>query len=278
MDIIKLLNDFTSESLLSEKSSRRDSFQTFKHFGKSVAMAAIPFGMATLMPKKTFAQMGGGDPIAALQLALTLEYLEAAFYNKGIMSGGIVEQEGDARTMNVYTQIAKHENAHVTFLKAGLGADSIDSPEFDFTAGGAFDPFNQDSSISAATSYAQFLAISQALEDTGVRAYKGQAGNLIGTPFLTPALQIHSVEARHASEIRRIRGLKGWITRDERGAGMPAATQAVYDGEENITQLGANVSNFAPGGSNAIDAASESYDETITGDQAVAIASLFIVG
>lgn len=278
MDIIKLLNDFTSESLLNEKSSRRDSFQTFKHFGKSAALAAIPFGMATLMPKRTFAQMGGGDPIQALQLALTLEYLEAAFYNKGIMSGGIVAQQGDSRTMNVYTQIAKHENAHVTFLKAGLGADSIDSPEFDFTANGAFDPFNEDSNVPASTSYAQFLAISQALEDTGVRAYKGQAGNLIGTPFLTPALQIHSVEARHASEVRRIRGLKGWITRDERGAGMPEATQAVYNGEENITQLGVNVSNFAPSNANAVDAASESYDETITGDQAVAIASLFIVG
>ncbi len=278
MDILKLLNDFSSENLLNEKSSRRDSFQTFKSLGKSAAMAAIPFGMATLMPKRTFAQMGGGDPIPALQLALTLEYLEAAFYNKGMMSGGIVEQEGNARTMNVYTQIAKHENAHVAFLQAGLGGDSIDSPEFDFTAGGLFDPFNEDSTVPAATSYAQFLAISQALEDTGVRAYKGQAGNLIGTPFLTPALQIHSVEARHASEVRRIRELKGWITRDERGAGMPEQTQAVYMGEENVIQLGANVSSFAPDGSDALDAASESYDETITGDQAVAIASLFIVG
>lgn len=278
MDIIKLLNDFTSENLLNEKSSRRDSFQTFKSFGKSAALAAIPFGMATLMPKKTYAQMGGGDPIAALNLALTLEYLEAAFYNKGMMSGGIVEQEGDSRTMNVYAQIAKHENSHVAYLQAGLGAQAVDSPTFDFTANGAFDPFNEDSNVPSATSYAQFLAISQALEDTGVRAYKGQAGNLIGSGFLTAALQIHSVEARHASEVRRIRGLKGWITRDERGAGMPAATQAVYDGEENVTQLGANVSSFAPSGANAIDAATESFDEIITGDEAVAIASLFIVG
>jgi hypothetical protein len=73
-------------------------------------------------------------------------------------------------------------------------------PTFDFTVGGAFDPFNN---------YTQFLALSQAFEDTGVRAYKGQATNLISTPdLLTAALQIHSVEARHASEVRRLRGLK----------------------------------------------------------------------
>jgi hypothetical protein len=42
----------------------------------------------------------------------------------------------------------------------------------------------------------------------------------------------NSFSKRHASEVRRLRGLKGWITGNERGAGMPAATQAVYDGEE----------------------------------------------
>jgi hypothetical protein len=52
--------------------------------------------------------------------------------------------------------------------------------------------------------YAQFLALAQAFEDTGVRAYKGQAANLISTDLLTAALQIH-VEARHASEVRRLR-------------------------------------------------------------------------
>jgi rubrerythrin len=53
------------------------------------------------------------------------------------------------------------------------------------------------------------LALAQAFEDTGVRAYKGQAANLMSKPdLLTAALQIHSVEARHASEVRRLRGQK----------------------------------------------------------------------
>jgi hypothetical protein len=46
------------------------------------------------------------------------------------------------------------------FLQNGLGANSIPKPTFDFTVGGAFDPFNN---------YTQFLALSQAFEDTGVR-------------------------------------------------------------------------------------------------------------
>ena len=47
------------------------------------------------------------------------------------------------------------------------------------------------------------MVLAQAFEDTGVRAYKGQAGNLISnSAYLTAALQIHSVEARHASYIR----------------------------------------------------------------------------
>jgi rubrerythrin len=59
------------------------------------------------------------------------------------------------------------------------------------------------------TDYQQFLALAQAFEDTGVRAYKGQAANLMSKPdLLTAALQIHSVEARHASEVRRLRGQK----------------------------------------------------------------------
>ena len=51
------------------------------------------------------------------------------------------------------------------------------------------------------SNYKTFLAVSQALEDTGVRAYKGQAGNLKSSDeILTVALQIHSVEARHAAQ------------------------------------------------------------------------------
>jgi hypothetical protein len=279
MNIIKFLDEFTSEKLLEKTSSRRDVFGTFGSLGKKAAIAAIPFGLAT-SKAKAFTVQDQNAAVGALQLALTLEYLEAEFYIKALESGVL---PGGGRAEAVYLQISKHESAHVEFLKAGLGDNSIDSPEFDFTAGGAFDPFN-DNGAGQEVAYAQLLALAQAFEDTGVRAYKGQAGNLMGTPFLTPALQIHSVEARHASEIRRLRanvmGMNtdqnalGWITLDNRGPGMPEATQAVYNGEENVTQGGVDL--VAATGFDAI-AVSQSYDEPMDGETAATIAGLFIV-
>jgi len=271
MNIIKFLDEFTNESLEEKKSSRRDMFGTLGSLSKKAALAAIPLGLAS-MPTKTYAYQNSNSAVDALQLALTLEYLEDEFYDLALASGVIT----DTGVETVYEKISQHEQAHVDFLRSGLegaGATPIEKPEFDFTAGGLFDPFNTDNP----DAYAQLLALAQAFEDTGVRAYKGQAGNLQGSDFLTAGLQIHSVEARHASEIRRIRGLKGWIVRNERGPEMPMQTQAVYDGEENIMQGGLNVTELGTGSPFTVDASTEAYDEILTGDQATAIASLFIV-
>jgi hypothetical protein len=80
------------------------------------------------------------------------------------------------------------------------------------------------------TNYETFKAVAQAFEDTGVRAYKGQAPALM--PYkdvLTAALTIHSVEARHASQVRRLRGnfteqepfYQGWINLATRPTSRP---------------------------------------------------------
>ena len=58
---------------------------------------------------------------------------------------------------------------------------------------------------------------------------------------LQAALQIHSVEARHASQVRRMRANKGWIELAD-GGNMPAATNPVYAGEDNTNQAGYNTS------------------------------------
>lgn len=274
MNIIKFLDELSTDKLTQTGASRRDAFGIFGNLGKKAALAAIPFGLSALANKAHAEPLD--NAIDALNLALTLEYLEDEFYDLALQSGVIT----DSRVEIVFMQISQHEQAHVDFLIAGLeaaGATPVTKPTFDFTIGGAFDPFNENG-VGQATAYAQLLALSQAFEDTGVRAYKGQAGNLMGTDFLTPALQIHSVEARHASEIRRIRGLKGWITNAERGTGMPEATQAVYNGEDNVMQGGVNVTSLGSGSPYSMGAATEAYDEILTGDEAVAIASLFIVG
>jgi ferritin-like protein len=276
MNLIKFLDEFTSENLAKKGASRRDAFSTFSSLGKKAAIAAVPFGMAAASNKAKAATMfQSDDAVNALQLALTLEYLEASFYLQALDSN-VLDQDGTGKANAIYEQISMHESAHVTLLQdtlMDLGETPTAEPTFDFTAGGSFDPFNTNNP----DAYAQLLALAQAFEDTGVRAYKGQAGALMGNDnLLTAALQIHSVEARHASEIRRLRGLQGWITLDQRGPNMPSATQAVYDGEENLNQGGVDVSTLGDGSPFTAEASSQAYDEILTGDEAVAIASLFI--
>jgi len=280
MSIIKLLDEFSSEKLTTKSSSRREMFNTLGSFGKKAAAAAIPFGMAANSAKAASSSAMFYDHEGPLGLALVLEYLEAEFYMKALESGVI---PAGGRAEKVYMQISKHEDAHVALLKSVLddAGEDTTSPMFDFTAGGAFDPFNTSGEVDMDTSYAQLLALAQAFEDTGVRAYKGQAPALMGTPYLETALQIHSVEARHASEIRRIRGLEGWITLNNRGADMPEATQAVYDGEELTTQADIDLVGYDYGDSPLVgdpaEAVSQAFDEPITAETATAIASLFIV-
>jgi hypothetical protein len=64
-----------------------------------------------------------------------------------------------------------NESDHVTFTKWSWC--KFNSKPTLTLLGGAFDPFNNYTNPSS----------SQAFEDTGVRAYKGQATNLISTRF-----------------------------------------------------------------------------------------------
>lgn len=276
MNIFNLIENFGNKEFLDLKTSRRSSFKQFTGFGKDMALAAIPFGMFAAGTKSSFAAASMQNmptPIQVLNFALTLEYLERDFYQIAVDTPGLIPAEGQV----YFNQILQHEADHVDFLIAGItgaGGTPVDQPTFDFTAGGMFNPFGD---------YAQLLVLSQGFEDTGVRAYKGQAANLRPEvtgddgALLTAALQIHSVEARHASQIRRLRGQKGWITSDNYDAGVPAAVgDAVYVREDNTVQGGVNLSGmFNNFGGN--DAVTEAYDEPLTMDEVNAIASLFIV-
>jgi len=271
MNLIKFIESFTDENMLNSTGSRRESFSQFGNLGKNLALAAIPFGLASLGNKAYAGDISPtpNTPTGALQFALILEYLEDDFYKMGLDSGVIPLSENAGRDRKVFEQIAAHESDHVAFLKNALKENAPAKPVFDFTGGnsanggGPFNPFGD---------YPTFLALAQAFEDTGVRAYKGQAGNLITQPaLLTAALQIHSVEARHASEVRRLRGQKGWITLKDSG-GLPPEAQGVYDGEEITMQAGFETSTkFGPG------AGSAAFDEPLTTQEVVNIANLFIV-
>jgi hypothetical protein len=215
----------------------------------AAALASMPVAFG-LMAKRAYAQPSrlSRDIVSVLNFALTLEYLEDEFYRTALNTGTIPPAD-----LPVFQQISAHEAAHVALLQSVLGANAVAKPTFDFTAGGVFDPFGD---------YEIFKALSQALEDTGVRAYKGQVANLMADDaVLTTALQIHSVEARHASAVRRLRGQKGWITGNE--VDIPQL-QPVYAGED-----AANGTATSPG-------AAEAFDEPLTAEQVLAIAGLFI--
>ena len=236
-----------------------------------LAMASVPIALAALS-RDAWAQ--GGLPaniVKILNFALTLEYLESSFYNYGLSSKYHIVP---AQDLAIFQTIQAHENEHVQYLKAALGAQAVAEPQFDFSgARGAHNgPFHDVFFV-----YDKFKALSQAFEDTGVRAYKGQAPNLMSVkPVLTVALQIHAVEARHASEVRRLRGNfmdevpnRGWITDDD--TDIPG-TSATYAGEQNVFQGGIDILalHFRTGD------ATEAFDEPLTMAQVLAIASQFI--
>lgn len=236
--------------LMNRVESRRGAVSRTGKMAGALAIASMPVAFG-LMAKRAFAQ--GGLPqgiIDVLNFALTLEFLENEFYVTGLAAGGLIPAED----LPIFQQIRKHETAHVALLQSVLGASAVAKPTFDFTAGGTLDPFND---------YPTFQLLSQAFEDTGVRAYKGQAAALMSdNTILTTALRIHSVEARHASEVRRLRGLKGWITGNMTDNPAVAAS---YAGEE------------ATNGLPTSNAVTEAFDEPLTMAQVLAIVDPFIV-
>jgi hypothetical protein len=171
----------------------------FTRFAPVAVLGSAPLVLAA-SAQQAFA--AGGLPqqvVDVLNFALTLEYLEAAFYKEANGSAGLIPSE----YRQLFRTIGQHETAHVKLLQGALGSAAVKAPAVDFTAGGKYaDVFSN---------FETFVAVSATFEDLGVAAYAGQAGNLLGTPVLTTALQIHSVEARHAAAVRPLAGKLGYI-------------------------------------------------------------------
>ena len=286
MNLQNIISNIAAEDpeFYERTSDRRSTIRTFM---KGAALTAVPFALGGLL-KKAYGQAVSADIIGVLNFALTLEYLEAEFYNTAIgNASGIGIPQGAALTaINV---IAAHENAHVAFLKtaiAGAGGTPAAKPTFDLTGGVGTNVGNGPFKAALQSDYNLFLAQAQVFEDTGVRAYKGGAPVLIpNNAILTAALQIHSVEARHAAHIRYMRArttsplvdgtVKSWITGNKSGINGGALNPAInksYAGEEITTQAGVNIAGFV-----SSDSASESFDEPLTVAQVLDIVKIFIV-
>ena len=162
------------------------------------ALASAPLILA-LASQDVFGAELPSEIVDVLKFALTLEHIEDAFYRSGLGAKGLIP----AKYTDVFQQIGLHEAEHVAFLTTALGKDAFERPKLDLTAGGKY--------ADALTNFDTYLTLSQTFEDLGVAAYKGQAPNLMSSgDILTAALQIHSVEARHAAEVRRIGGKPSW--------------------------------------------------------------------
>jgi rubrerythrin len=135
--------------------------------------------------------------IAIVNYALTLEYLEADFYEQAVASGQIK----DRATVELAKHIAEVEQAHVDALHATvrkLGGKPVAKPATKFDAVLAGGP-------------TKILQTAATVENLGAAAYLGQAGRIKSKEILAAALSIHSVEARHAAALNKLvgRGFKG---------------------------------------------------------------------
>lgn len=127
-----------------------------------------------------------------LNFALTLEYLEATFYERGNATNAIT----DSRERDIFATIQKDEEAHVQALTDTLnklGVAPVAKPTITFPA----------ATFATRESY---LKLAMVFENTGVGAYLGQAGSITNKEILQAAAGIFGIEARHAALIGVISG------------------------------------------------------------------------
>ena len=123
----------------------------------------------------------GGD-LSIVNYALTLEYLEAQFYDKVIKSGLF-----NGKTASVLKIFGSEEHEHVKALhKVAMSmGKAAAKPKGKFPLGSA----------------ASVAKLAATVENLGASAYLGQAGNIKDKQILAAALAIHTVEARHAATL-----------------------------------------------------------------------------
>jgi len=156
------------------------------------------------------AQFGKGD-VGILNYALTLEYLETAFYADVVKSG--LFEGSDLETIR---RFGEEEAEHVTALTAAvkqLGGKPAPQPKTEF-------PLESAKSV---------LELAGTVENLGAAAYLGQAANIKSPAVLGSALAIHSVEGRHAAALNTLLGKS--ITPDGAFA-KPADVKTVLESVE----------------------------------------------
>lgn len=165
--------------------TRADFFKKAAIGGGSLVAGGVIFAG---LPALALGAPSKAQDVKILNYALTLEYLETAFYKEARAKAGL-----SGETATFAKVVFGHEAAHVAALKKVLGSKAVASPKFNFGA--------------TTGSQGAFQKTALAVEDLGVSAYAGQGPRLKQIAVVQAALAIHSVEARHAAWMRNIVGV-----------------------------------------------------------------------
>ncbi|HET6448691.1 MAG TPA: ferritin-like domain-containing protein [Conexibacter sp.] len=194
-DIHPTFDELDRDGALREAGARVDPITRASFLRRAGAILGGGAAAAIVLPNLS-GLAGGGPAVAAaassgttdvdiLNYALTLEYLEAAFYAEALKKGAL---RGELQQFAKV--VANHERQHVQALQGALGSKAVKRPSFDFKG--------------TTSSPGTFASTAQTLEDTGVEAYQGQATNISSRRVLAAAISIHPVEARHAAWVASI--------------------------------------------------------------------------
>ena len=166
--------------------------QARRNFIKVAAIIGVGSTLAAATHRDRFASADiSATDLEILNYALTLEYLEAEFYTRGLEADVL-----SGRDLELVEPIREHEQEHVRTVRQtirDLGGKVVSKPGFTFPDG-------------TFSSKKKFLETASAFEELGVTAYHGQVPRIKDPDLLAAAASIAGVESRHAAVVADLLG------------------------------------------------------------------------